>query len=139
MLRSGDTPVVCWIDRLGRNYIDVVDTIRGFMRRGAIIHTVINGMTFDGSTTDPMQCAVQDALIASMATTGAGTGRGYQVRSTGRHLTISVERNPAYTWDASRPMTELRSSASPSCRPRPHRQVSEPLNVCDGRRLITFT
>ncbi len=136
---AGDTPVVCWADRLGRNYIDVVDTIRDFMRRDAIIRTVITGMTFDGSTTDPMQCAVRDALIAFMAATGAGTGRGYQVRSTGRHLTISAERNPAYISDASRPMTELRSSASPSCWPRLHRQVSEPLIVCDGRRLKTFT
>jgi putative DNA-invertase from lambdoid prophage Rac len=55
MVRSGHTPVVCWVDRLGRNYIDVVDTIRGFMRRGAIIRTVITGMTVDGSTSDPMQ------------------------------------------------------------------------------------
>ena len=39
------------------------------MRRGVIIKTVINGMTFDGSTTDPMQCAVRDALIAFMAAT----------------------------------------------------------------------
>jgi putative DNA-invertase from lambdoid prophage Rac len=54
---------------LGVNYIDVVDTIRDFMRRGVIIRTVINGMTFDGSTTDPMQCAVRDALIAFMAAT----------------------------------------------------------------------
>jgi putative DNA-invertase from lambdoid prophage Rac len=69
MLRSGDTLVVRWVDRLGRNYIDVVDTIRDFMRRGVIIRTVINGMTFDGSTTDPMQCAVRDALIAFMAAT----------------------------------------------------------------------
>jgi putative DNA-invertase from lambdoid prophage Rac len=69
MLRSGDTLVVRWGDRLGRNYIDVVDTIRDFMRRGVIIRTVINGMTFDGSTTDPMQCAVRDALIAFMAAT----------------------------------------------------------------------
>jgi putative DNA-invertase from lambdoid prophage Rac len=67
MLRSGDTLVVRWVDRLGRNYIDVVDTIRDIMRRGVIIRTVINGMTFDGSTTDPMQCAVRDALIAFMA------------------------------------------------------------------------
>jgi len=69
MLRAGDTLVVRWVDRLGRNYIDVVDTIREFMRRGAIIKTVINGMTFDGSTTDPMQQAVRDALIAFMAAT----------------------------------------------------------------------
>jgi putative DNA-invertase from lambdoid prophage Rac len=67
MLRSGDTLVIRWVDRLGRNYTDVVDTIREFMRRGVIINTVINGMKFDGSTTDPMQQAVRDALIAFMA------------------------------------------------------------------------
>jgi putative DNA-invertase from lambdoid prophage Rac len=69
MLRSGATLVVRWVDRLGRNYTDVVDTIREFMRRGVIIRTVINGMVFDGSTTDPMQQAVRDALIAFMAAT----------------------------------------------------------------------
>ena len=69
MLRTGDTLVVRWVDRLGRNYTDVVDTIREFMRRGVIIKTVINGMTFDGSTAAPMQCAVRDALIAFMAAT----------------------------------------------------------------------
>src|SRR6476620_8575152 len=35
------------------------------MRRGVIIRT--NGLTFDGATTDPMQQAVRDALIAFMA------------------------------------------------------------------------
>jgi DNA invertase Pin-like site-specific DNA recombinase len=69
MLHAGDTLVVRWVDRLGRNYTDVVDTIREFMRRGVIIKTVINGMMFDGSTADPMQCAVRDALIAFMAAT----------------------------------------------------------------------
>jgi putative DNA-invertase from lambdoid prophage Rac len=69
MLRAGDTLVVRWVDRLGRNYTDVVDTIREFMRRGVIIKTVINGMTFHGSTADPIQCAVRDALVAFMATT----------------------------------------------------------------------
>ncbi len=67
VLRSGDTLVVRWVDRLGRNYSDVCDTIREFMRRGVVIKTVINGMTFDGATTDPMQQAVRDALIAFMA------------------------------------------------------------------------
>lgn len=69
MLRKGDTLVVRWVDRLGRNYQDVTDTIREFMRRGVIIRTVINGLTFDGATTDPMQEAVRDALIAFMAAT----------------------------------------------------------------------
>lgn len=68
-LRAGDTLVVRWVDRLGRNYQDMTDTIREFMRRGVIIRTVINRMTFDGSTTDPVQQAVRDALIAFMAAT----------------------------------------------------------------------
>jgi DNA invertase Pin-like site-specific DNA recombinase len=69
LLRSGDTLVVRWVDRLGRNYEDVTDTIREFMRRGVIIKTVINGLTFDGATKDAMQTAVRDALIAFMAAT----------------------------------------------------------------------
>jgi putative DNA-invertase from lambdoid prophage Rac len=69
MLRAGDTLVVRWVDRLGRNYADVTEAIKTFLARGVIIRTVINSMTFDGSTTDPMQMAVRDALIAFMAAT----------------------------------------------------------------------
>lgn len=69
MLRSGDTLVVRWIDRLGRNYEDVTDTIRRFMREGVVIETIINRMRFDGSAADPMECAVRDALISFMAAT----------------------------------------------------------------------
>src|SRR3984957_272698 len=67
MLRAGDTLVVRWVDRLGRNYRDVCDNIREFMRRGVIVRTVINGLTFDGATNDPMQQAVRDALVGFMA------------------------------------------------------------------------
>jgi putative DNA-invertase from lambdoid prophage Rac len=69
ILRAGDTLVVRWVDRLGRNYGDVCDTIREFLGRGVVIRTVINNMTFDGATADPMQKAVRDALIAFMAAT----------------------------------------------------------------------
>ena len=68
-LRKGDILVVRWVDRLGRNYEDVTDTIRLLMRRGVVIQTIINGMTFDGSTKDAMQAAVRDALIGFMAAT----------------------------------------------------------------------
>jgi DNA invertase Pin-like site-specific DNA recombinase len=67
ILRAGDTLVVRWVDRLGRNYEDVKDTIRELMRRGVIVRTIINGMAFDGATKDPMQQAVRDALIGFMA------------------------------------------------------------------------
>src|ERR1700737_3602419 len=69
LLRSGDTLVVRWIDRLGRNYQDICETIREFMKRGVVIRTGITAITFDGATKEPMQCAVRDALIAFMAAT----------------------------------------------------------------------
>jgi putative DNA-invertase from lambdoid prophage Rac len=102
MLRAGDTLVVRWVDRLGRNYADVCDTIKAFMRRGVIVRTVINGMVFDGSTTDPMQCAVRDSLIAFMAAlsqaqaeaTKAAQRAGIDhARQQGQHL----GRKPSYT------------------------------------------
>ena len=67
LLRAGDTLVVRWVDRLGRNYEDVSDNIQAFMRRSVVIKTFINGMTFDGATKDPMTKAVRDALIGFMA------------------------------------------------------------------------
>ena len=69
ILREGDTLVVRWVDRLGRNYQDVTDTVREFIRRGIRIETVINRMVFDGTTADPMQQAIRDSLIAFMAAT----------------------------------------------------------------------
>ncbi|MBR1154392.1 recombinase family protein [Bradyrhizobium sp. JYMT SZCCT0428] len=69
ILREGDTLLVRWVDRLGRNYSDVRDTIQEFMRRGVVVRTVINGLTFDGATSDPMQQAVRDALIGFLAAT----------------------------------------------------------------------
>ena len=69
ILREGDILVVRWIDRLGRNYQDVTDTVREFIRRGIRVETVINRLVFDGTTTDPMQQAIRDSLIAFMAAT----------------------------------------------------------------------
>jgi putative DNA-invertase from lambdoid prophage Rac len=68
-VRAGDQVVVRWVDRLGRNYDDATGTIRHLMGEGVIVKTVINAMTFDGSTSDPIQKAVRDALIGFMAAT----------------------------------------------------------------------
>lgn len=67
LLRAGDTLVVRWVDRLGRNYQDVCDTLRELLRRGVVVRTVINNMTFNGAAKDPMEQAVRDALIGFMA------------------------------------------------------------------------
>jgi putative DNA-invertase from lambdoid prophage Rac len=76
LLRRGDTLVVRWVDRLGRNYDDVVETIQKFMKKGVVIRTVINGFTFDGATKDPMQKAVRDALIGFMAAMAQAQAEG---------------------------------------------------------------
>ncbi|WMS40824.1 recombinase family protein [Acuticoccus sp. MNP-M23] len=67
VLRAGDVLVVRWIDRLGRNYADVTETVRELLARGITIKTVINAMTFDGSAKDPMSKAVRDAQLSFMA------------------------------------------------------------------------
>lgn len=69
MLRAGDTLVVRWVDRLGRDYNDITDNLRELIRKGVIVRTIINGMVFDGATTDPVQMAVRDALIGFLAAT----------------------------------------------------------------------
>jgi len=68
-LREGDTLLLRWVDRLGRNYQDVTDAVRHFIRKGVTIKTVINNMTFDGNTNDPVQQAVRDTMIAFLAAT----------------------------------------------------------------------
>ena len=67
LLRSGDTLVVRWIDRLGRNYRDVCDGLDAFMRMGVIVRTVIGGMTFEGSAKDPMVQAIRDSMLRFLA------------------------------------------------------------------------
>lgn len=95
MLRGGDTLVVRWVDRLGRNYQDVTDTIREFIRRGVTIKTVINGMVFDGTTTDPTQKAIRDALIgfmAAMAEAQAEANKEAQRAGIAHHKATSPEK-----------------------------------------------
>ena len=68
-LRHGDELIVRWVDRLGRDYNDVTDAIRHFIRMGVTVRTVISKMSFDGATTDPVQMAVRDAMVAFLAAT----------------------------------------------------------------------
>ena len=67
LLRDGDTLVVRWVDRLGRNYDDIQKNIRLFLDRGVTIRTVINGMTFDTDPPDAMAKAIRDAMLSFMS------------------------------------------------------------------------
>jgi hypothetical protein len=51
---------------------------------------VISNMTFDGSTTDPMQQTVRDALIAFIAATAPS--RSHESRSAGRNRVRQDQR-----------------------------------------------
>lgn len=99
MLRDGDTLVVRWVDRLGRNYADVTETIREFMAQGVVIKTVINGLTFDGATKEPMQMAVRDAMIAFMAASAQAQAEALKIaqRAGIEHAKAgAAERTKAY-------------------------------------------
>lgn len=67
LLQAGDTLVVRWVDRLGRNYKDVSATMREFLDRGVTIKTVTNTMVFDAHLTDPLQLAARDAMLSFMS------------------------------------------------------------------------
>ena len=67
LLRDGDTLVVRWVDRLGRNYDDIQKNIRLFLDRGVTIRTVINSMTFDAKPPDAMAKAIRDAMLSFMS------------------------------------------------------------------------
>ena len=104
VVREGDIVVVRWVDRLGRNYQDVTDTIRQLMRKSVIVRTVINNMTFDGATDDPMQAAVRDALIGFMAATAQAQAEATKVAQAAgiAHAKMTDEttyrgRKPSYT------------------------------------------
>ncbi|MBE9639778.1 recombinase family protein [Salipiger mangrovisoli] len=69
LLQAGDTLLVRWVDRLGRNYRDVKQVIEHFNAKGVTVKTVINNMTFeaDYKLSDPTLKAARDAILAFMA------------------------------------------------------------------------
>jgi putative DNA-invertase from lambdoid prophage Rac len=117
MLGAGDTPVVRWVDRLGRNYQDVCDTIREFMRRGVVIRTVINRMTFDGAPTNPIQQAVRDALIAFMAATAQAQAQATKEAERAgidhaKDSGVYRGRKPSFTRDQLRAVQDMASQGA---------------------------
>lgn len=70
ILQAGDTLLVRWVDRLGRNYDDVKDAIETFNRKGVTVRTVINNMTFESDNAlegDDTRKAIRNALLGFMA------------------------------------------------------------------------
>src|SRR5664279_6387451 len=103
-VRRGDQIICRWVDRLGRTYDDATSTIRHLMNEGVVVKTVINAMVFDGSTADPIQKAVRDAMIAFMAATAQAQAEATKAAQKARiaHAKQQPEvkyrgRKPSYT------------------------------------------
>jgi putative DNA-invertase from lambdoid prophage Rac len=121
MLRSGDTLVVRWVNRLGRNYDDITEVIREFIKRGVIVRTVISDMTFDGTATKPMEMAVRDSMIAFMAASAQAEAEATKEaqRAGIEHAKANGEgyrgRKPSYTREQLRMVQDmLGQAANPS-------------------------
>ena len=95
LLRRGDVLVVRWVDRLGRDYRDVTESIRAFMDRGVVVKTIINTMVFDGATGDPIAMAVRDALIGFMAATAQAQAEATKVAQKAG-IAAAQQRDHAY-------------------------------------------
>ncbi|EIV1639683.1 recombinase family protein [Vibrio parahaemolyticus] len=71
-LRKGDTLVVWWVDRLGRDYRDSESTIRELLSRGVCIKTINQGLTFAYTSKDAdMQNMVTDIQITMLTAMAA--------------------------------------------------------------------
>jgi DNA invertase Pin-like site-specific DNA recombinase len=69
-LRHGGVLIVRWLDRISRRYDELHRTMRRLMELGVRVECTLNGMAFDGHTTDPIAKATRDAVLAFMAAQG---------------------------------------------------------------------
>lgn len=68
-LRKGDSLIVWWVDRIGRDYEDAEKVVRDLLARGVIIKTLNQSRTFEytGDTMTDMITNVQITMITAMA------------------------------------------------------------------------
>lgn len=68
-LRKGDTLVVWWIDRLGRDYHDAENVIRELLQKGVCIKTINQDMIFayTGNDMQDMTTNIQITMVTAMA------------------------------------------------------------------------
>jgi putative DNA-invertase from lambdoid prophage Rac len=69
-LADGGVLYVRWLDRISRRYDELHRVMRELMDMGVKVVCTLNGMSFDGTATDPMLKATRDAVLAFMAAQG---------------------------------------------------------------------
>lgn len=69
-LSDGGVLYVRWLDRISRHYDELHSVMQSLRKMGVKVICRLNGMAFDGATTDPMMKATRDAVLAFMAAQG---------------------------------------------------------------------
>lgn len=69
-LSDGGVLYVRWLDRISRRYDELHRVMQQLMGMGVKVVCTLNGMSFDGTATDPMLKATRDAVLAFMAAQG---------------------------------------------------------------------
>ena len=69
-LSDGGILYVRWLDRISRRYDELHRVMQQLMAMGVKVVCTLNGMSFDGTATEPMLKATRDAVLAFMAAQG---------------------------------------------------------------------
>lgn len=69
-LSDGGVLYVRWLDRISGRYDELHRVMQQLMGMGVKVICTLNGMSFDGTATDPMLKATRDAVLAFMAAQG---------------------------------------------------------------------
>lgn len=91
-LRKGDTLVVWWVDRLGRDYRDAESTMRELLGRGVCIKTINQNLTFAYSKKDDdMQNMVTDIQITMLTAMAAAERKNRLVSAEAGRLALKAD------------------------------------------------
>lgn len=69
-LSDGGVLYIRWTDRISRRYDELSAVMNQLMQMGVKVVCTLNGMEFDGTTTDATRKAIRDSLLAFMAAQG---------------------------------------------------------------------
>jgi DNA invertase Pin-like site-specific DNA recombinase len=102
-LRSGDTLIVWWIDRLGRDYHDSKETAQQLMRKGITIKTVNQNMEFkyQGNSNDMMVDMMLSMLVGHAAAEKENRRASQDAGREALKVEGAVSRKTGKTWEES--------------------------------------
>jgi hypothetical protein len=126
---------VRWVDRLGRNYGDVCDTIREFMKHGVIMRTDIHGMVFDRAAKEPMYV---QAFLEQVLMSAACNGRHSLKERLARWLLMMRDHSDADVMPITQDLLAELPGVQRSSPTRAAAELEEAGLILPGRRHFTI-